>query len=84
MDSLFSKRCKMKKYKVEIVIAQKVVSTFEFDNVEEANLCYYVNESKVTQYTRLYVDGEEIKGMKSIKSAIGNKPRKLWQINLNP
>lgn len=73
----------MKKYRVEIVIAQKVVSTFEFDDVEEANLCYYVNESKVTQYTKLYVDGEEVKGLKSIKKILGKKPRQLWQIQLN-
>ena len=72
------------KYKIETIIAQEVVHTYEFDDKEEANLCYYQNDEKVTQYTKLYVDGEEIKGMKSIKSAIGNKPRKLWQINLNP
>lgn len=73
----------MKKYKIEVVIAQEVVHTYEFDNQEEANLCYYQNDEKVTQYTKLYVDGEEIKGMKSIKKVIGNKPRKLWQIHLN-
>lgn len=40
-------------------------------------------QEKVTQYTRLYVDGEEIKGIKSIKALIGKKPRQLWQIHIN-
>jgi len=71
------------KYKIETIIAQEVVHTYEFDNKEEANLCYYQNEEKITQYTKLYVDGEEIKGVKSIKSLIGSKPRQLWAIHLN-
>lgn len=56
----------------------EVVATYEFDNKEEARYCYYKNDMYDSQYTKLYVDGVEVRSIPKIIKAIGGQPSAFW------
>lgn len=68
----------MAKYKIEIIVWTRVVATYEFDNIQEARECYYKNDSILDQYTKLYVDNQEIRPIPQITKILGSAPKHLW------
>ena len=56
----------------------QVVATYEFDDKEEARYCYYKNDMYDSQYTKLYVDGVEIRPIPEIIRVLGSQPCVFW------
>lgn len=66
------------KYKIEIIVMTQVIATYYFDNLQDAKLCYYKNDSILDQYTKLYIDDIEIRSIPQITKALGPVPKNLW------
>lgn len=68
----------MTKYKIEIIVWTQVVATYEFTDLQLAKQCYYKNDAKLDQYTKLYVDDKEIRPIPQITKILGPAPKNLW------